>query len=59
MLYDYAAISWGVPELVSMLAVIALFFWGKKLPGLSLSMAESIRELRRPPSQNNNIRRSK
>ena len=37
----------GFQELVVILAIILLLFGGKKLPELSRSMGEAIRELRR------------
>jgi sec-independent protein translocase protein TatA len=37
----------GVEELVVILAIILVLFGGKKLPELSRSLAESIRELRK------------
>ena len=36
----------GVPELVLILVIILVLFGGKKLPELSKSIAQAIRELR-------------
>ncbi len=37
----------GVPELLLVLVIILVLFGGKKLPELSRSLGESIRELRK------------
>jgi sec-independent protein translocase protein TatA len=37
----------GVNELIIILVIVLLLFGGKKLPELSRSMAEGVRELRR------------
>ena len=37
----------GVQELIIILAIVLLLFGGKKLPELSKSMANSIKELRK------------
>ena len=37
----------GIPELILIVIIILLLFGGKKLPELSKSIGESIRELRK------------
>ena len=47
MLANFAFLDLGAPELVIILAIVLLLFGGKKLPELSKSMGESMRELRK------------
>jgi sec-independent protein translocase protein TatA len=47
MLSNFAFLDFGAPELIIILAIVLLLFGGKKLPELSKSMGESMRELRK------------
>jgi len=47
MLQNFAFLDLGAPELIIILAIILLLFGGKKLPQLSKSLGESMRELRK------------
>lgn len=47
MLTQFAILDLGTPQLVLILAIILLLFGGKKLPELSRSLGESMRELRK------------
>ncbi|HSX46134.1 MAG TPA: twin-arginine translocase TatA/TatE family subunit [Candidatus Saccharimonadia bacterium] len=47
MLGQLAFLDFGAPELIIILAIILLLFGGKKLPELSKSLGESMRELRK------------
>jgi sec-independent protein translocase protein TatA len=47
MLSQFAFLDFGAPELIIILAIILLLFGGKKLPELSKSLGESMRELRK------------
>ncbi len=47
MFSNFAFLDLGAPELVILLAIILLLFGGKKLPELSKSLGESMRELRK------------
>jgi sec-independent protein translocase protein TatA len=47
MLSQFAFLDFGAPELIIILAIILLLFGGKKLPELSRSLGESMRELRK------------
>lgn len=44
---QFAFLDLGAPELVVILAILLLLFGGKKLPELSRSLGESMRELRK------------
>ena len=44
---QFAFLDLGAPELVLILAILLLLFGGKKLPQLSRSLGESMRELRK------------
>lgn len=46
-LSNFAFLDLGTPELIIILAIILLLFGGKKLPELSRSLGDSMRELRR------------
>ena len=43
----FAFLDIGTPELVIILAILLLLFGGKKLPELSRSLGESMKELRK------------
>jgi len=47
MLSNLAFLDFGAPELIIILAIVLLLFGGKKLPELSKSLGESMRELRK------------
>ena len=47
MFQHFAFLDLGTPELIIILAIILLLFGGKKLPQLSRSLGESMRELRK------------
>jgi sec-independent protein translocase protein TatA len=47
MLTNFAFLDFGAPELIIILAIILLLFGGRKLPELSKSLGESMRELRK------------
>ena len=47
MLTNFAFLDFGAPELIIILAIILLLFGGKKLPELSKSLGQSMRELRK------------
>ena len=44
---NFAFLDLGTPELIIILAIVLLLFGGKKLPQLSKSLGESMRELRK------------
>jgi sec-independent protein translocase protein TatA len=44
---SFAIFDLGTPELIIILAIILLLFGGKKLPELSKSIGQSMRELRK------------
>jgi sec-independent protein translocase protein TatA len=46
MFNQFAFLDLGAPELIIVLAILLLLFGGKKLPELSKSLGESMRELR-------------
>jgi sec-independent protein translocase protein TatA len=47
MVDSFAILDFGMPELVIILAIVLLLFGGKKLPELSKSLGESMKELRK------------
>jgi sec-independent protein translocase protein TatA len=47
MVTNFALLDLGAPELIIILAILLLLFGGKKLPELSRSLGESMRELRK------------
>ena len=47
MFTNFAFLDFGAPELIIILAILLLLFGGKKLPELSRSLGESMRELRK------------
>jgi sec-independent protein translocase protein TatA len=44
---SFAFLDLGAPELVIILAIVLLLFGGRKLPQLSRSLGESMREIRK------------
>lgn len=47
MFQHFAFLDLGTPELIIILAIVLLLFGGKKLPELSKSLGQSMRELRK------------
>lgn len=47
MPHIFALFDFGTPELILILAIILLLFGGRKLPELSKSIGESLRELKK------------
>lgn len=47
MLRQFAFLDLGAPELIIILAIVLLLFGGKKLPELSRSLGDAMRELRK------------
>jgi sec-independent protein translocase protein TatA len=47
MLSNFAFLDLGAPELIIIFAIVLLLFGGKKLPELSKSLGDSMRELRK------------
>jgi sec-independent protein translocase protein TatA len=47
MFSNFALLDLGTPELILILAIFLLLFGGKKLPELSRSVGESMKELRK------------
>lgn len=47
MFSNFAFLDLGAPELIIILAIVLLLFGGKKLPELSRSLGESMKELRK------------
>ena len=47
MLGHFAFLDLDTPDLIIILAIILLLFGGRKLPQLSKSLADSVRELRK------------
>lgn len=47
MFTNFGFLDFSAPELIIILAIILLLFGGKKLPELSRSLGDSMRELRK------------
>jgi len=47
MFTQFAVLDLGTPQLLIILAIALLLFGGKKLPELSKSLGDSVKELRR------------
>ena len=47
MVSNFAFLDFSAPELIIILAIVLLLFGGKKLPELSKSLGESMKELRK------------
>jgi sec-independent protein translocase protein TatA len=52
MYTNFAVFGLGTPELLLILAIVLLLFGGKKLPELSRSLGDSMRELRKGMNSN-------
>jgi sec-independent protein translocase protein TatA len=50
MLNSFALLDFGAPELIIIFAIILVLFGGKKLPELSKSLGESVREIKKASS---------
>lgn len=50
MLNNFAILDFGAPELFIILAIVLLLFGSKKLPELSRSVGQSIKELKKAGS---------
>lgn len=50
MLNNFGLLDFGTPELIIILAIVLVLFGSKKLPELSRSIGESIRELKKASS---------
>jgi sec-independent protein translocase protein TatA len=55
MLNSFALLDFGAPELLIIFAIILLLFGGKKLPELSKSLGESVREIKNASSSANDL----
>jgi len=53
MFEHFALFDLGTPELLLILAIVLLLFGGKKLPELSRSLGDSVRELRKGMNSEN------
>jgi sec-independent protein translocase protein TatA len=58
MFSNFALLDFGMPELLIILAIILLLFGGKKLPELSRSIGDSMRELRKGISDGGNDKKA-
>jgi sec-independent protein translocase protein TatA len=47
MFSTFGLLDFGMPELLIILAIVLLLFGGKKLPELSKSLGESMKEIRK------------
>ncbi len=52
MFSQFAILDLGTPQLLLILAIALLLFGGKKLPELSRSLGESMKEIRKGMSDN-------
>jgi sec-independent protein translocase protein TatA len=53
MFTNFGILDFGMPELIIILAIVLLLFGGKKLPELSKSVGESMKNLREGFSEAN------
>ena len=51
LLNNFAFLDLGTPELILILGIVLLLFGGKKLPELSKSLGQSIKELKKGVSE--------
>jgi sec-independent protein translocase protein TatA len=59
MFTQFAFLDLGAPELIIILAILLLLFGGRKLPELSKSLGESMRELRKGLSDDHDKKETK
>jgi sec-independent protein translocase protein TatA len=59
MFTNFALLDFGAPELIIILLIILLLFGGRKLPELSRSIGESMRELRKGVNSGNENEKDK
>lgn len=57
MVTTVALLDFGAPELLIIFAIVLLLFGSKKLPELSRSLGESVRELKRGASDADKLRK--
>jgi sec-independent protein translocase protein TatA len=57
MITYFGFLDLGTPELVLILLIILLLFGGKKLPELSRSFGESVKELRKGMSESTDTKK--
>lgn len=55
MFNQFAILDFGAPELLIILAIVLLLFGSKKLPELSRSIGESMKELKKAGSSANDL----
>ncbi len=56
---NFGFLDLGTPELILILAIVLLLFGGRKLPELSRSIGNSMRELRKGLSEGGNEKNKK
>ena len=56
MVQNLAFLDLGTPELIVILAIVLLLFGSKKLPELSRSIGESVKELRKAASSTTELK---
>jgi sec-independent protein translocase protein TatA len=54
----FGFLDFSAPELIIILAIVLLLFGGKKLPQLSRSLGDSMREIRKGLSDNTDDKKS-
>ncbi len=59
MFNQLAFLDLGAPELIIILAIVLLLFGGRKLPQLSRSLGESMREIRKGMTDNTDEKSTK
>ena len=56
MFSNFGVLDFSTPELLIILAIVLLIFGGKKLPELSRSLGESIKELQKATSSTKELK---